>query len=245
MARPSLCENEMKSSLTAEELAPKHERAANSCGGESVTHFGRLALTRYDYDGHGDLVGVMVSDPTALGDCDETAHTYGKSCAVTGQPERLCGVLCPGIACSAGFHVKLSAPHPTSTYEGAQLEVCQNDNCKKGRLASTIGEHSGFGVGVYSATLIESVSINLTLWHDLPEQYLELGVSSWDPRTMQDGDRYVLELTSKDGKRLVDLSQTVDKYEIHEIGAPCTQYCPEMSIDLRGKTDVDADAGTP
>lgn len=246
-ARPSLCENEMKSSLTAEELAPKHERAANSCGGESVTHFGHLASTRYDYDANGDLVGVVVSDPIALDDCAESVHTYGKSCAVTGKAERLCGVLCPAIACVAGFNLKLSAPEPTSTYEGARIEVCQNDTCTKGELASMIGERpsSGTGFGVYGATLIDSVSINLTLWGNLPEQFLELGVSSWDTTKMKDGDRYLLKLTSKDGKRLVDLSQTVDKYEIREVGAPCTQYCPQKTIDLRGMTDIELDAGAP
>jgi hypothetical protein len=228
-------------SLTAEQLAPRHERAPNSCSGVSVSQYVDETTRRYDFDADGVLVGVTVVSGMEL-DCS-SSHTYGKSCSVTGMWERLCSIACPASACNSGITVKVDALKPFAAYSEATFEFCLNDHCIRSK-ATNLAEHPGANVGSYYGVSGDgSSNTSLSLWTDPGGAYVELGYVTYQNPKVNDGDRYTFKVTQSDGTILHDLTQTVEHYDVEDQSKPCAQGCKNKQIDLRGMSDVDA--GSP
>jgi hypothetical protein len=241
-AREQLCENLMGGSQSAAVvLSSPHDLAPNSCGGFSATHYMGHAGTRYHYDATGALVGVTAFDGIVLPACSDV---YGKTCTITAQADRLCAVSCPAIACINGLNVKLDAPKKPATYANARLEICHNDRCTTTSLGPDAAPGpEGVGTVLFNDTLASGMLVTFTLWQREPESWVEFDLGAHDTSLLRDGDSYVIRLTQKDGTPLYQIYETVDHYDNHEIGAPCTQQCKRRAVDYRDAIEVDA--GSP
>lgn len=232
----------VKMSVCAAPTSP-HRIAKNSCSGMSAIQYDDDGDTRYDYGEEGELLGVtMLGGPKT---CSGSDVTYGRACTLSDVPERFCHLACSFIACAAGLTIYTDAKTPQD-YQSASVEFCRNDLCSSGTFNAKIEAVSGSKEIVYSGHLSDNSTITFMLGLDRPTPW-QFVYFEGPAETLQHGDHYKIEVTNPDGHVLYELDQTIERYDISQVNAPCTQYCKVKGLDTRSASpdSSDLDAGSP
>jgi hypothetical protein len=160
--------------------------------------------------------------------------------AVFTSPSCIVEHACGAVGCGSTARVLTDAPGTFEEIRQATLTVCRNDDCRSAPLAELKEPlvSTGFGVPLLAqgpsdaappvdASVIVFRNGDGSFWMDV----------NWNVRSPEQpkaGDRYRVKLTSAAGTALIDLSDTVVKYEEHQPnGSDCAPVCHTVMFDHR------------